>query len=385
MKGYITIEAGCVESKKEKPPLVSVIVPIYNAERFLDQALDSIEAQTLNNIEILCINDGSTDGSLAIIQEHAENDERIRIIDKPNGGYGSGCNRGIREAKGTWIAIVEPDDWIDPGMYKDMTDFAGKFSEVIDIVKTPFYSIWLPDTPQQQHLNCSYNLLVKPTRQPFTVDDPGFVEILGHHPSIWSALYRKDFLLENDIWFPEYPGAGWADNPFLIETYIKAKNIVYLPKPYYNYREDTPEQATAFALNHTLLPLERWHTMTDLLDEYGIDDEGVRRAHNGRGFLYLSGIVEEVDLSHDDVREAAIAMFNRMDDDLVFNDPQTSPAWKKKYAELKGIEMPEISRSVYIKGLISKGLFNLRNVGPIRTLQVTRYYFSKHKRRTGQA
>lgn len=104
--------------------LVSAIVPIYNAEPFLNQCLKSISSQTHKNLEIICLNDGSTDESLSIMQAHAAQDSRMRVIDKPNQGYGATCNRGIEEASGQWIAVVEPDDWIEPGMYAGMLAFA---------------------------------------------------------------------------------------------------------------------------------------------------------------------------------------------------------------------------------------------------------------------
>ena len=90
--------------------LVSVIVPIYNAGPYLEQCLDSIVGQTHNNLEIILLNDGSTDGSLSIMQRYATTDDRIKIVDKQNQGYGATCNRGLTEATGTWISIVEPDD-----------------------------------------------------------------------------------------------------------------------------------------------------------------------------------------------------------------------------------------------------------------------------------
>lgn len=91
--------------------LVSVIVPTYNTEAFLDQCLLSIRNQTHTELEIpYCVNDGSTDGSLAIMQRHAAEDARIRIIDKENGGYGAGCNRESPRARGGWVSIIEPDD-----------------------------------------------------------------------------------------------------------------------------------------------------------------------------------------------------------------------------------------------------------------------------------
>ena len=90
--------------------LISVIIPIYNVEKYLAQCLASVQAQTYANLEIICVNDGSTDGSLAILEAHASQDERITIVDKSNAGYGAACNLGLTGAHGDWISIVEPDD-----------------------------------------------------------------------------------------------------------------------------------------------------------------------------------------------------------------------------------------------------------------------------------
>ena len=118
--------------------LVSVIVPIYNVETYLDQCLDSISAQTYRNLEVICINDGSTDGVvLAIMQRHASVDGAFGSSTKPNGGYGQGCNRGIDEARGAWISIIEPDDWIEPHMYESMLAFADSFDVPIDHCENP--------------------------------------------------------------------------------------------------------------------------------------------------------------------------------------------------------------------------------------------------------
>ncbi len=379
---YITIEAGCVGNPPKPKPTVSVIVPIYNVEKFLDQALDSIQAQTLENIEIICVNDGSTDGSLNIMKAHAATDERIRIVDKPNGGYGSAMNCGLDEACGTWVAILEPDDWIEPTMYADLTSFAGRFSEVIDIVKSPYWRIWLPDTPEQHKLNCRYRGLIKPASQPFKITDPGVTHILRHHPSIWSALYRREFLVEENIRFPEHPGAAWDDNAFLAETVSKAQAIAYLDRPYYCYREETPEQTIRFTQTRTMLPIERWHDMLDIYEREGLgDNDEVMRTHINRGFIYLKGIVEQIDLSHDEIRDAACAMFARMDDRLVFASPEISPGWKRVYAELKGIEAPEIPAGPYRKHIVGMGLHTLRYTDPRYTIWSVKDYIAKRNKR----
>lgn len=365
--------------------LVSIIVPIYNAGPYLEQCLDSIVGQTHKDLEIILLNDGSTDDSLTTIRRYAENDGRIKMIDKQNQGYGATCNRGLAEATGTWISIVEPDDWIEPGMYADMLAFAAKFADEgtpLDIVKTPYWRIWLPDTKQQRKLNCSYKDRIHPPKQPFAIADAA--HLLCHHPSIWSAIYRKSFLDERNIRFKEIPGAGWADNPFLVETLCQTDRIGYFDTAYYCYREETPEKSKNFAHSNTLLPLERWNDMMDVLERLGITDERILRAHNSRGFTYLSGIIEEVDLTHDDVRETAKHMFERMDADLVFSDNEVSPGMKRLYAGLRGIPCPKINPLPHMKGLVGQGVYNLKNTGVVNTLFATKNYLVKRARREGR-
>lgn len=362
--------------------LVSIIIPIFNAEPYLAQCLDSVLAQPYRELDIICLNDGSTDGSLAIMQAYADRDERIRIIDKQNQGYGATCNRGLEEAHGTWISIVEPDDWIEPGMYADMLAFAATLDGPVDIVKTPYWRIWMPGTPEQRKLNCSYRSRIKPPRQPFVIRDAA--HLLTHHPSIWSAIYRKSFLDVHGIRFREYPGAGWADNPFLIETLCQAERIAYLDKPYYCYREETPEKSKSFALNNTLLPFERWNDMMDELERIGVRDESVLRAHNSRGFTYLGGVLEEVDLSSGEVRAAATHMFERMDADLVLSDAEIPPGCKRMFAELRGMPEPQASNLPYAWGLVKQGLYNLKNVGPAFTLRTMKKYASQKSKREGR-
>ncbi len=365
--------------------LISIIVPTYNTEPYLDQCLTSISNQTYTHLEILCINDGSTDNSLAIMEKHAMNDERIRVINKNNQGYGATCNRGIDEARGEWISIVEPDDWIEPDMYGDMIAFGESFehqNKPLDIIKTPYWRIWLPDCAGQRKLNCSYRGRIKPAQQPFSIQDAA--HLLSHHPSIWSAIYRKSFINNRHIRFRKFPGAGWADNPFLIETLCQTKRIGYIDQPYYCYREETPEKAKSFAISNTLLPLDRWNDMMDILEQFGIRDERILRAHNSRGFTYLSGILEESDLSNKDIRTAATHMFSRMDKSLVLEDSHISPGCKEMFCTLLTLPRPKINRPAYFKNLISESFYNLHNVGPAFTLYTINNYLKKRKKRTGK-
>ena len=194
---------------------VSVIVPVYNAERFLDQCLLSIRNQFGCDLEVICVNDGSTDCSLEMLRRHSAEDSRIRVIDKENGGYGSACNRGLTEASGEWISIVEPDDWIEPGMYGDMLAFAEALDSDVDIIKTPWWNIndWDCSASDQYRTSSPLSLRLRQSGRPFALSD--HPELIEYHPSIWSALYRRSFILDRGIRFIEYPGAGWADNPLV--------------------------------------------------------------------------------------------------------------------------------------------------------------------------
>lgn len=364
-------------------PLISVILPIYNAGPYLDQCLTSVEQQSYRNLEIICLNDGSTDDSLDIMQTHALQDDRIVVIDKQNQGYGATCNRGMDEAHGDYIAIVEPDDWIESQMYGDMLDFAMAFDDwqSIDIIKTPYWRIWYPDTPEQRKYNCAYKARLNPSHQPFTLKD--VPTILHHHPSIWSAIYRKDFLTSRGIRFKEIPGAGWADNPFLIETLCQAEKIVYLDRPYYCYREDTPEKLAQFAHRSTLLPIERWNDMLDVMERLGVTDPAILSGLYSRGFTYVSGVIEEVDLNHQEVRDAVAAMFLRMDPDIVFSSEYVSPGCKRLFADLRGLPEPQTSRARYLKALIGQGIYNMKNTGLSNTVYAVGNYLKKHRKRTG--
>ena len=339
---------------------ISVIVPIFNAAPYLEQCLDSILCQNQPGMEVICLNDGSTDDSLSIMQAYANANGKVRVIDKPNEGYGATCNRGIAEARGHWISIIEPDDWIRPGMYSAMLAYAGRFNEEPDIVKTPYLRVIDPDTPQQTIINCSYRGRV-PRNRLFRIQEG--IHLIQHHPSIWSALYRKDFLDANDIRFKPIPGAGWADNPFLMETMLKAERIAYLDKPFYCYREETEEKSRAVAVNNTMLPFDRWHDMMDIIEELGVTNEVILRAHNRRGFIYLSGVYSFVSLEDERLSCAIRDMFGRMDPALVLDDPEIPPFDRKLFAKTMGIDDARISSLGFAGFMLGRGLYFMANTG----------------------
>lgn len=345
-------------------PLISIVIPIFNAGPYLEQCLDSVEGQTYRNLEIICLNDGATDNSLEIMRAHASKDQRIVVIDKPNQGYGATCNRGLDEAHGTWISIIEPDDWIEPDMYRTMIEHASSLGTRVDVVKTPYWRIIDPDTPQQKKINCSYRRRVKVAVQPFPVS--AAPHLLRHHPSIWSAIYRADFLRERNIRFHEIPGAGWADNPFLIDTLCQTDRIAYVDTPFYCYREETPEKSKATALNNTMMPFDRWMDMADSIERIGSVDDAVLRELYQRAFTYFDGTVEFTG-EREDVMSAMTSIVNRMERiDLVLDNPDISPAQKELFVRLRGLDddaRERIKGGVWKKKLVGEAFYSLRNAG----------------------
>ena len=131
-------------------PKISLVIPCCNVEKYVEQSVRSAMNQTLRDIEIICVNDGSTDSTLSILQKLAEEDERIKIIDKPNSGYGNSMNVGFDAARGEYIGILESDDFIEENML-ELHYYLAKTNDV-EVVKSNFYFYW--STPTEKNVHC---------------------------------------------------------------------------------------------------------------------------------------------------------------------------------------------------------------------------------------
>lgn len=211
-------------------PKVSVLVPVYNVERYLSRCLDSLLAQTLRDIEIICIDDGSTDGSPDILRRYAQRDARVKVITKANSGYGASMNCGLDAARGNYVAIVESDDYASRFMLGVLYSQAVKGS--CDLVKSTFFE------------HCGWrNRWVKNFRgHAFgEVFDPADrPQIICTIPSIWTGLYRRETLLCEGIRFRETPGAAFQDTAFTLKAWFAAKTCSLVRWPLLFYRVDNP-------------------------------------------------------------------------------------------------------------------------------------------------
>lgn len=369
-----------VSTTNAKKALISVIIPIYNAEKTLDRCLSSVEQQTHRSLEIVCVNDGSSDRSAEIMREHAARDSRIVLVDKPNEGYGASCNRGIDIARGAWVAIVEPDDTVERTGYETLLACAENYggAESVDVVKGAYWRIFLDGRGSEtSRMSCPYHGRVRPRRQPFAVGDA--TELLRHHPAIWSALYRRSYLVDEGIRFVEALGSGWVDNPFLVETLCRTRHIAYTDECVYDYVERDLREAESFAARSPLIPLERWNEMMDAAALANVDDRRVISALALRGVNYALITVEGAGLDAPGVRDLLTSSMERLDADLVLSDHSISPAGKRLFAQVRGIPEPRGGKVAHAAHLAKEALYRVRTNGLSFALETAK----RRRRRIG--
>lgn len=214
--------------KKQTCPAISILIPIYNVEKYLDECLDSVVNQTLKDIEIICLNDGSTDKSLDIIKKYAKDDNRIVIVDKKNSGYGDSMNKGLSIAKGKYIGIVESDDFIELNAFERLLELGEKFDA--EVVRSNYYEY----EEGKDELYPS----VDPRDAYRLVDPRQRISIFYQKPAIWSAIYRKDFLDKHNIRFLPTPGASYQDASFSFKVWSTTHKAVFTEEAFLHYRQD---------------------------------------------------------------------------------------------------------------------------------------------------
>lgn len=209
---------------------ISVVVPVYNVEKYLKECIDSIINQTLEDIEIICVNDGSTDSSLEILNNYAKKDSRIIVINKSNSGYGHTMNMGLNAASGEYIGIIESDDFADKNMFEDLYKLAKEYDA--DIVKGDWYNYWSKNKFARKNNRISSAKTLKLTN---SKQDKSLLRI---NPSVWSAIYKKEFLNKYNIRFLETPGASYQDLAFSFKIFALAERVILTDKAYLYYRQD---------------------------------------------------------------------------------------------------------------------------------------------------
>lgn len=206
----------------KRKSLISIIIPIYNAEKYLNRCIKSILNQSHNNLEIILVNDGSEDDSLNICNDYAKRDSRIKVIHKDNAGPSAAREDGVNMATGNFIAFVDADDYIDKDMYQSLIRVA---NNGVDIVQCGYRRV-------------STTGEILETRELKQIDISGSFESSLHYASqtnttnfLWNKLYKAK--LFKKVVFPKlYAG---EDSCILTQVYTFAKRIVNIEEPFYNY------------------------------------------------------------------------------------------------------------------------------------------------------
>ena len=239
---------------------ISVIIPVYNVEKYLRQCLDSICSQTFKDIEIICVNDGSADGSLDILKEYRENDERISIYTQENRGAGASRNLGIDHATGEYVYFMDSDDYINQDALEILSSYFDKNPDFVMLKVSNFYQE-TNERIDDDYYSMPY-LKERVGSNPFSYDDvKDFAMDLCVCP--YACIFRREFL--SDIRFPE--GLLFEDNVFFTHALFKADTIYFHDEFLYNRRKHL-ESTTAPLTLKSLDTIEITNMLLDLCNRF---------------------------------------------------------------------------------------------------------------------
>ncbi len=221
---------------KPQNPKISILVPCYNVEKYLAECLSSLLIQSLKEIEIICINDGSTDGTSEILKSFQKQDSRVQVINKTNSGYGDSMNIGLFHSRGLYVGIVESDDFVEPSMFEDLFLCAQKYN--LDVVRSGYFvyqdgrdilTQLNPDIPKEK--------IIKPIE---------YTRIFSHAPAIWTSIYNRNFIYRNNIQFLPTPGASFQDRSFAFKVLYCSERFMMINKAYLHYRQHSTNSVKSF-------------------------------------------------------------------------------------------------------------------------------------------
>ena len=252
-------------------PTISIIVPVYNVERYLPQCLDSLINQTYKDLEIICINDGSTDGSLEILKEYAEKDSRVKVVSKENEGASVARNVALDMAIGTYLMFVDSDDWIELNTcecaIQAMTDYN------VDLVMWDYIREFSSSSKPKNIFDCDVVFDEDGVKSRLHRRMVGIVGEELRHPenadalcTIWGKLYTNECIQENHVRFYDIKEIGtYEDGLFNLDTLTFVDKAVYINKPLYHYRK-----ANTGSITNGYKPklYEQRQILFDELDEY---------------------------------------------------------------------------------------------------------------------
>lgn len=290
-------------------PLVSIIIPVYNVERYLPQCLDSVLAQTYTNIEVICVNDGSTDNSFKILQKAESLDNRLRIIDIPNSGVSNARNVGLSEANGEWVMFVDSDDWLEVNCLDILLQFSAKnhsditmFSYIREKANLSLKKDLFKEVKFFKDEDCRSlaRRIIGPIGNEVT--SPAALDSYG---TIWGKLYNR-YLIDG-LEFVDLKKIGTAeDSLFNMFAFKRAKAIAYCPGVYYHYRRDVQSSLTAGSVPCLL---EKWKVLFSIIAK-NFTEEEEKTALSNRIALGTLGLLINAYQSNEPKEEIRTVLFD---------------------------------------------------------------------------
>lgn len=262
---------------------ISVIIPIYNREKYIRKCLESILNQTYNNIEVICVDDKSTDSSLSICKEYAQNDNRVKVVAlEKNQGVSNARNTGIINATGEWIAFVDSDDYIDVNMFFDMIKAADETG--VDIVLS---DLDMFSQGKHQDMKISLepdNIYTKDEIRKYILPRFSYegTDNLGLF-AFSTKLYKKQIITDNRIVF-DTSIAYEEDKLFVIEVLANCNSLYYIPKAYYKYDTSSGGLYSAFNQNAWKWYVNSYFKVNYLIKKYNINN--INNKYNENTFIY---------------------------------------------------------------------------------------------------
>ena len=324
---------------------MSIVVPIYNAEKFLRKCLESLINQTYNDIEILLVNDGSTDGSLEICKEYALKDGRVRILDQHNQGVSQARNNGILNAKCKLITFVDADDWIEDDFCEvaqesytkspydilmvDAFIYQGNYRKKNEFYQNDFNEITLYIKEQ---------LILQTINKNSAEYKPKF-KVVG---TTWAKIYKTEFIKKNDLKFNKSLTRA-EDHIFLLNSLKNAPDVRYIKKTLYNYRKQEQSTVNKYSPN-VYLEFQKTIAILNELPIVKKGDESIKKAVYARVIMNISSILANDYLHNEntDTLEKRITCFRK----VVNKEPFKSSIKSVKFMDLnkKGVILTMLLR-----------------------------------------
>lgn len=310
-------------------PKISILLPSYNVASYIQECIESVMGQTLTDIEILCIDAGSTDGTSEIIEKYAAADRRIRLIKSDKKSYGYQINLGMDLAQGEFLGIVETDDCIGSHMYEVL--YKAAVENVLDYVKAGFYTMVTPYEREEY-------LLENPlgdTEQ--ILSSRYFLERdLSPDVYIWNGIYKMSFLRDSHVRMNESPGAAFQDCGFRYLTDMNLRRGMFLKELFYRYRRDNAAAST-YNPRFAEFNLAECRYLREKMEEWGIADRD-RRAFMARETVMMALSPYTTFREHSLPDKAVLSALNAFRE-IIIRDRQQGLLRQEEMSPMHWIEM----------------------------------------------